>query len=70
MTLKEKADRYDVMQTTLAVALENYHIKIINATKRCVEKSYIGAYNKGLADAYTQAAEDIERWIVKEGEAE
>lgn len=70
LTDKEKADRYDALQTAFKYTKERYADRRSEAQKPI--PGIIGIYNKGLADAYTYMIEDIERWCdcyeVKEGE--
>lgn len=60
LTQKEKADRYDSLQTAFKYTKERYEDRRSEAQK--LIPGIIGIYNKGLADAYTCMIEDIERW--------
>jgi len=60
LTEKEKADRYDALQTAFKYTKERYADRKSEAQKD--NSGIIGAYNKGLADAYAYMIEDIERW--------
>lgn len=63
MTKDEKAKKYDALQGTFKFTLHNYRRRKIEAEGKYVEANIIGAYNKGLADAYSQILEDINRWM-------
>lgn len=62
LTEKEKASRYDALQTTLHYAKERYEDRQSEAEGKYNGGDLIGAYNKGLADAYDYIIQDIERW--------
>lgn len=64
LTKKEKAARYDALQTAI-----KYTIKAFKRRKTEGMKNYeaygalnIGAYNLGMAQAFGQAIEALERW--------
>lgn len=64
LTTEEKAARYDALQTTI-----KYTIKSFNRRKTEGMKNYeaygalnLGAYNLGMANAFEQAVEAMERW--------
>ena len=65
LTTKEKADRYDALQLAIKITLEGYrkrakeHERQYNEAK---ELGIIGAYSKGLSDAFFHAVNDLERW--------
>lgn len=62
LTEKEKASRYDALQTTLRYAKERYEDRQSEAEGKCNGGDPISAFNKGLADAYGYILQDIERW--------
>lgn len=64
LTEKEKADRFDALQTALKITRDGYIRLRKDADLRYTEASVIGAYNKGLSDGYRRILDDIERWIV------
>lgn len=62
---EEKASRWDALQVAIHYTTEAYRAR----RAECENKygSYaagvtLGAYNKGLADAYGQMIETLERW--------
>lgn len=61
---EEKASRWDALQVAIHYTTETYRAR----RAECENKygSYgagtLGAYNKGLADAYGQMIETLERW--------
>lgn len=65
LTKSEKASRYDALQAAIRYTLEAYRKR----QHECDEhySAYgagpLGAYSKGMADAYSQAAETLERWL-------
>lgn len=69
MTTKEKASRYDALQTAIKIILEGYrkrakeHERQYNEAKEC---GVIGAYSKGLSDAFYHVVGDLERWAEHE----
>ena len=64
LTKDEKASRFDALQTAFGITKMLYTERMVSATAKYKDGSIISAYNKGLADAYEQMIEDIERWIV------
>jgi len=64
LTEKEKADRFDALQTAFLITQKRYTAQKLDATSKYRDASIIGAYNKGLADAYEQVLDDLERWII------
>lgn len=64
LTQKEKADRFDTLQSAFQFTKHNYNGRQIEAAKRIKGGDVISAYNKGLSDAYIGFIEDLERWIV------
>ena len=66
LTAKEKAARYDALQTAIKYTIKGYRKRSAEANERYKEGatiSIIGAYNKGLSDGYNFAISDLERWI-------
>ena len=64
LTEKEKADRFDALQTALKCTKESYERRRADADKRYRDATPIGAYNKGLSDGFGYIIDDLERWIV------
>ncbi len=64
LTKEEKAKRFDSLQFAFEIAKDTYKRRSLEASAKYKTADIIGAYNKGLADAYAQMLEDIERWIV------
>lgn len=64
LTEKEKADRFDSLQTAFKVAKESYERRRADADKRYRDATPIGAYNKGLSDGFGYILDDLERWMI------
>lgn len=64
LTKEEKASRFDSLQIALEHTKKIYQERQATAEKNYRNADVIGAYNKGLSDAYTQVIDDVERWIV------
>ena len=62
LTEKEKASRYDALQTTFKYAIERYQDRQSEAEGHYNGPDPISAYNKGLADAYGFIIKDLEMW--------
>lgn len=63
LTQKEKADRYDSLQTAIKYTLKNWE----EAREKCLTSDYevldfAKIYNKGLADGYQRAINTLELW--------
>lgn len=66
MTNREKAERYDALMAAIKFKLECYRRR-----QRGHDRQYqvaqtlglIGAYNKGLSDAYCHVIADLEWWL-------
>ena len=57
----EKAARYDALQVAIECNIKNYKRRAKEAGDRYREADVLGAYNKGLADAYRDAVEMLEK---------
>lgn len=64
LTEKEKADRFDALQTAFKVSKGYYERMRADADRRYIDAGPIGAYNKGLSDGYGRILDDLERWMV------
>lgn len=66
LTNKEKAERWDILQIAIRYAAETYRTRRDECQKNYevygADTGVIGAYNKGMADAFGQVAELLERW--------
>lgn len=65
LTNREKASRYDALQAAIRHTVEMYKKRLKNTEKQykeAVEVGVLGAYSKGLADAYASIVGDLERW--------
>lgn len=62
LTQKEKADRYDSLQTALEYTIKRYKERQKECEGRYGSADVIGAYNKGQADTYKTIIEDMETW--------
>lgn len=67
LTTAEKASRFDALQAAFIYTKQTYD-EFANGYKKQYENGrdndLIGAYKKGLSDAFTRMSADIERWIV------
>ena len=66
LTTKEKADRYDALQMAIKITLEGYRRRRDEHDRQYSEATdvgVIGAYTKGLSDAFSHAIADLERWV-------
>ena len=65
LTQKEKADRYDSLQTAIKWTIRLYEERI--AEMRISEKGegtkLIGFYNSGYISGMKSAIEDMEKWV-------
>ena len=62
---KEKADRYDSLQTAIRWTIEQYRERITeleNYARNC-QKPVLAAYNAGEIAYITKAIEDMEKWV-------
>lgn len=66
LTKAEKAARYDALQTAIRYMAKQYRARRTECLQKCetygAYTGVLGAYNKGMADAYELAAEVLERW--------
>ena len=65
LTQKEKADRYDAIQSAIKFMIEVYSHRCEEAKKKYWEDEKpgtIAAYRKGTIDTYSAVITDIERW--------
>lgn len=66
LTKEEKAARYDALQTAIRYTATAYRSRRAECQKRYeaygADTGVIGAYNKGMADAFEQTIETLERW--------
>lgn len=66
MTNHEKAERYDALMAAIKVTLEGYRRRQRTHDRQYQEAQVlgiIGAYSKGLSDAYCHIIADLERWL-------
>lgn len=63
MTRGEKANRYDALQVAFKYTKERYQDRKSESEGRYKGNDPVSAYNKGMADAYGQIIDDIERWM-------
>lgn len=64
LTQKEKADRYDALQMAIKITLEGYRRRRDEHDRQYREAQdvgVIGAYTKGLSDAFSHVITDLER---------
>lgn len=63
----EKAARYDALQVAIRYTLKAYKARrtecLRNYEAYGADTGVLGAYNKGMADAYELFAEVLERWV-------
>lgn len=66
LTNKEKAERWDALQTAIRYTAKAYRTRRDECQKNYesygADTGILGAYNKGMADAFGQVAEMLERW--------
>ena len=65
LTTKEKAERYDALQMAIQITLEGYRKRRDThhrQYKDAQSAGIIGAYSKGLSDAFAHVVNDLERW--------
>lgn len=70
LTRKEKADRFDALQTTFKYTKEIYKRLKKDADERKEERhedaaALFGAYDRGLSDAFEHIIKDLDRWIME-----
>ena len=63
---EEKASRWDALQVAIRYTTEAYRARrqenLQNYEAYGADTGILGAYNKGMADAYGQMIETLERW--------
>ena len=66
LTAKEKAERWDSLQAAIRYTAKAYRTRRDECQKNYeaygADTGVLGAYNKGMADAFGQVAEMLERW--------
>ena len=66
LTKAEKAARYDALQAAIRYMAKQYRTRRTECLQRYeaygADAGVLGAYNKGMADAYEVSAEVLERW--------
>lgn len=66
LTAKEKAARFDSLQVAIRFTGETYRARRAECLKNYeaygADVGILGAYNKGMADAYEVMIETLERW--------
>lgn len=69
LTRKEKADRFDSLQTAFKYTREIYKRLKKDADERKERHgdaaALLGAYDRGLSDAFERIIEDLDRWIME-----
>lgn len=67
MTAREKADRYDALQVAIRYTAEAWRTRraesLRNYESLGADLRILGAYNKGMADAYERVLATLERWL-------
>ena len=65
LTAEEKAARYDALQVAIKYTIKAYKRRRTEAMKnyQAYGALNIGAYNLGMAEAFGQAVEAMERWV-------
>lgn len=67
LTKAEKAARYDALQTAIRYMAKQYRTHRTECLQKYeaygADTGVLGAYNKGMADAYEVSAEVLERWV-------
>ena len=66
LTKDEKSARYDALQTAIRYMAKQYRTSRTECLQRYesygADTGVLGAYNKGMADAYGKMIETLERW--------
>ena len=64
LTVQEKAERYDALQTAIKQTIKTYKRRRTEAMKnyQAYGALNIGAYNFGTAETYRMVTEVLERW--------
>ena len=67
LTKAEKAARYDALQAAIRYMAKQYRTRRTECLQRYetygTDAGLLGAYSKGMADAYELVAEVLERWL-------
>lgn len=67
LTKAEKAARYDALQAAFRYTAKQYRARRTECLQRYeaygADAGLLGAYNKGMADAYEVSAAVLERWV-------
>ena len=67
LTKAEKAARYDALQVAIRYMAKQYRTRRTECLQRYeaygADTGVLGAYNKGMADAYEVSVEALERWV-------
>lgn len=66
LTKAEKAARYDALQVAIRYMAKQYRTRRTECLQRYeaygADSTMLGAYNKGMADAFEVTADVLERW--------
>jgi len=65
VTLEEKAEKYDALQTAIKFTIEAYEYRRETAEGmywEATKPGNIAAYNKGIADTLKNVITDLRRW--------
>lgn len=67
LTKQEKTARWDALQAAIRYVVKSYRTRRAECLQRYeaygADASVLGAYNKGMADAYEQVSATLERWL-------
>ena len=67
LSKEEKASRWDTLQVAIRYTADAYRARrqenLKNYEAYGADTGILGAYNKGMADAYEVSAEVLERWV-------
>ncbi len=67
LTKAEKAARYDALQVAIRYMAKQYRTRRTECLQKYeaygADTGVLGAYSKGMADAYEVSAEVLERWV-------
>lgn len=59
LSTKEKAARYDALQTAIDIMIDIYKRREQDAKAKYTDTTIIGVYSKGLADAYKETIKTL-----------
>lgn len=66
LSKEEKASRWDALQAAIRFMAKQYRTRRTECLQKYeaygADTGVLGAYNKGMADAYGQMIETLERW--------